>query len=109
MISRYWGDNNLLQAVQNTLKLSVPVHVGSTNVKLLCWVVILLPEINKQKLVLTKGLRSKRRVSVQNIYHLWQALKKQPAFILYEFIKLLNVIKCCSKYFYGTNFSEIKL
>ena len=30
MISRYSGDNNLLQAVQNILKLSVPVHVGST-------------------------------------------------------------------------------
>ena len=36
MISRYSGDDNLLQAVQNILKLPVPVHVRSTNVKLLC-------------------------------------------------------------------------
>jgi hypothetical protein len=60
MISRYSGDNNLLQAVQNLLKLSVPVHVGSTNVKLLCWVVILLPEINKQKLDVSREGPSSR-------------------------------------------------
>jgi hypothetical protein len=40
MISRYSGDNNLLQAVQNILKRSVPVHV--------CSVVILLPEITSR-------------------------------------------------------------
>jgi hypothetical protein len=29
-----------------------------------------------------------------------ETLGTRMAFILYEFIKLLNVIKCCSKYFY---------
>jgi hypothetical protein len=53
---------------------TVCTSVGSTNVKLLCWVVILLPEKNKQKPDVSsespssrfssrKGLRSKRRVS----------------------------------------------
>jgi hypothetical protein len=79
MISRYSGDNNLLQAVQNILKRSVPVHV--------CSVVILLPEINEQKHdVSSEGPSS--RVIVEFLFRIYiiysslaceQALKKQPA------------------------------